>query len=97
MLGLSRASELCPEVLLWSLMLGTPAAPVGGAHRGWFNTILIVLKRWLRIAVWDKLERLEHFDVVRQTVKSYAVWEKRKYGYGGSKYILDKFLILYFI
>lgn len=66
MLDLSAVLEFCPDVFLWTLMLGRSAAPMRGPDRGWFVGIVADLTNLLGVRAREKLEGVQYFDVVRQ-------------------------------
>lgn len=64
MLDLSVILDVCPDLLLWTLLVGKSAAPISGPNRGWFGVILLDLTRWLNIRVPERLVGVDYFDIV---------------------------------
>jgi hypothetical protein len=68
LVNLKPLAIICPDVLLWTIMVGMAGAPSMGPTRAWFLNTLERLSDMLRITVPSSLSGLDYFEAARRTI-----------------------------
>jgi hypothetical protein len=61
-------AAVCPDVLIWIVMVGGTGAPQEGPVRYWFNETLEELLEGLEFTLPDHIGGLGYFDITRQVL-----------------------------
>lgn len=68
LVNLEPLGIVCPDMLLWTLLVGSSGAVRAGPTRAWFLNTLEEVAAMLRIKVPNYLVGLEFFEVARRTI-----------------------------
>jgi hypothetical protein len=69
MLDLTPVLGICPDVLLWTMMLGKSASQLGGPNRAWFHGTLYELTSGLGIGMQEPIVGLWYFKTAELAVR----------------------------
>ena len=65
---LLELEQPCPDILLWTIVVGRSGAPAEGHLIRWFDSTINELTAALDLVLPEKLEALDYFDFARQAL-----------------------------
>jgi hypothetical protein len=63
LIDLSSIATTCPDLLLWTILLGRSAAPLGTLPRSWFSGVLTEMSHLLGKPIPESLQGLSYFEL----------------------------------